>query len=361
MYRQSPPGRGGVRPALGATTSTQTVITVPVPSYQAYRPQVASAALRGRHRSARRRETLKNAIGTGRLAQAFIFAGPRGVGKTTTARILARALNCVNGPTPEPCGMCDACVEIAEGRDVDVLEIDGATYTGVDAGPRGHRRAARHRADARPLQDLHHRRGPPPVEERVRRAAEVDRRAAAVRQVHDGDDGAARGAGDDSVAVAGVRAQDAAVQRDSRSAQADDRRTRRSRSTTPRWRSSRGSAEGSMRDALERARPGARVHGRPRHARGRQRPCSASSAAICSSTSPKPWRAKTPRRAFALAGQASSKPGFDLRIVCRELARLMRDLLVIRDRSGTRLTIPRSPPRRARSSQGAGGTSRAKI
>jgi DNA polymerase-3 subunit gamma/tau len=78
-------------------------------------------------------DTLKNAIATGRLAQSFIFAGPRGVGKTTTARILARALNCVNGPTPEPCGVCDACVEIAEGRDVDVMEIDGATYTGVDA------------------------------------------------------------------------------------------------------------------------------------------------------------------------------------------------------------------------------------
>ena len=78
-------------------------------------------------------ETLKNAITSGRIAQSFIFAGPRGVGKTTTARILARALNCVNGPTPEPCGTCDACVEIAEGRDVDVLEIDGATYTGVDA------------------------------------------------------------------------------------------------------------------------------------------------------------------------------------------------------------------------------------
>jgi DNA polymerase-3 subunit gamma/tau len=78
-------------------------------------------------------DTLKNAIDAGRIAQSFIFAGPRGVGKTTTARILARALNCVNGPTAEPCGTCDACREIAEGRDVDVLEIDGATYTGVDA------------------------------------------------------------------------------------------------------------------------------------------------------------------------------------------------------------------------------------
>ncbi|MEO7189872.1 MAG: DNA polymerase III subunit gamma/tau [Vicinamibacterales bacterium] len=77
-------------------------------------------------------DTLKNAITTGRLAQSFIFAGPRGVGKTTTARILARALNCIHGPTGEPCGVCDACTEIAEGRDVDVLEIDGATYTGID-------------------------------------------------------------------------------------------------------------------------------------------------------------------------------------------------------------------------------------
>jgi len=76
--------------------------------------------------------TLKNALTSKRLAQAFVFAGPRGVGKTTTARILARALNCVNGPTADPCGVCDACVEIAEGRDIDVLEIDAASHTGVD-------------------------------------------------------------------------------------------------------------------------------------------------------------------------------------------------------------------------------------
>jgi DNA polymerase-3 subunit gamma/tau len=76
--------------------------------------------------------TLRNALTSGRLAQAFVFAGPRGVGKTTTARILARALSCVKGPTADPCGECDACIEIAQGRDIDVLEIDAATNTQVE-------------------------------------------------------------------------------------------------------------------------------------------------------------------------------------------------------------------------------------
>jgi len=76
--------------------------------------------------------TLRNAIASGRIHQAFVFAGPRGVGKTTTARLLARALNCVKGPTADPCGVCDACVEIAQGRDMDVLEMDAATHTQID-------------------------------------------------------------------------------------------------------------------------------------------------------------------------------------------------------------------------------------
>ena len=76
--------------------------------------------------------TLANAIRAGRLANAYLFAGPRGVGKTTVARILAKAVNCDNGPTPEPCNKCTSCVEITEGRSLDVLEIDGASNRGVD-------------------------------------------------------------------------------------------------------------------------------------------------------------------------------------------------------------------------------------
>src|SRR5687767_3312878 len=76
--------------------------------------------------------TLRNAITSKRIAQAFVFAGSRGCGKTTTASILARALNCVKGPTGDPCGECDACIEIAQGRDMDVLEIDAASHTGID-------------------------------------------------------------------------------------------------------------------------------------------------------------------------------------------------------------------------------------
>jgi DNA polymerase-3 subunit gamma/tau len=77
-------------------------------------------------------QTLCNALTSGTFGQAYLFSGLRGVGKTTAARLLAKAVNCVEGPTAEPCGTCDSCREVTEGSSIDVIEMDAATHTGVD-------------------------------------------------------------------------------------------------------------------------------------------------------------------------------------------------------------------------------------
>ncbi len=117
----------------------------PSPSYvvvaRRYRPQGFGELIGQEHVS----QALSNAIATHRVGHAYLFTGARGTGKTSTARIFAKALNCVKGPTAEPCNQCDICQAISTGDDVDVLEIDGASNTGID-----HIRDLRQNANVRP-------------------------------------------------------------------------------------------------------------------------------------------------------------------------------------------------------------------
>ena len=96
--------------------------------YRTYRPQTFSEVV-GQEAVVR---TLTNAIGAGRVRQAYLFAGPRGTGKTSLARILAKGVNCERGPTAEPCGVCNSCVSISSGSSLDVIEMDAASQRGID-------------------------------------------------------------------------------------------------------------------------------------------------------------------------------------------------------------------------------------
>ncbi len=123
------------------------LVTVPDENYQSlyrkYRPQGPDEVLGQEHVV----RSLVGALKEGRLSHAFLFCGPRGTGKTSTARILAKMVNCENGPTPTPCGTCDQCIRIRDGSHLDVVEIDAASHGGVEDA-----RELRERAPTAPVQ-----------------------------------------------------------------------------------------------------------------------------------------------------------------------------------------------------------------
>ena len=149
-------------------------------------------------------KTLRSQITSGRIAHAYLFCGTRGTGKTSTAKVFARAVNCEHPENGDPCGTCDTCRALAEENSLDILEIDAASNNGVDE-IRDLREKVKYPAADGALSRVYHRRGAHALAGRVQRAAQDAGRAARLRRVHFGDDGAAEAPGDDPFPLSAVR------------------------------------------------------------------------------------------------------------------------------------------------------------
>ena len=169
----------------------------PLALYRRYRPETFAEVIGQDHVTT----PLRAALANNRVNHAYLFSGPRGCGKTTSARILARALNCEQAPVADPCGECDSCRDLARGGpgSIDVIEIDAASHGGVDDA-RDLREKAFFAPVREPLQGLHHRRGPHGHDAGLQRPAQAGRGAAAAPAVHLRHDRARQGAPDDPVA-----------------------------------------------------------------------------------------------------------------------------------------------------------------
>ncbi len=306
-----------------------------------YRPQT----FRGRVSQEHVKTTLENAIAQNRIAHGYIFSGQRGTGKTTVARILARCLNCVKGPTVTPCGVCASCLEIAAGRRMDVIEIDAASNRGINE-MRELRENVRYPPGARPLQSLHRRRSAPDHQRSLQRAAEDARRAAGVGRVHPLHHRGAQDSRHHRLALPAVQLPVGGFRGTDRRAWTGSASRKASRPTPKRWPCWRRRAKAACAIRSRRSirpSPAADRNSNAAEVRGLLGMFSLESLENVAAALPQ----GDSRRMLEVVDELE-RNGHNLQHFCRELARYFRNLLVARIAGSDTRLLAASPAQRER-------------